>query len=171
MVFDGKLYRGVEGAHPEVGHHIIDPAGPKCSCGFRGCWESLAAGPAMAAWVESNAPPDYPHRQGITAQRICELALEGDPIAGQAVENEALYLGIGLANLINLFTPDMIVLSGSVMKSSELFLGRIRELIAKGCRFVPAEKTELALASLGDDTNLIGAARVWHYRFGSNNQA
>lgn len=171
MVFDGRLYRGVDGAHPEVGHHIIDPAGPKCSCGFRGCWESLAAGPAMAAWVENNAPPDYPHKQGITAQRICELALEGDPIACQAVENEALYLGIGLANLINLFTPDMIVLSGSVMKSSELFLGRIRELIAKGCRFVPAEKTELAMASLGDDTNLIGAARVWHYRFGSNTQA
>ena len=165
MVFDGKLYRGVEGAHPEVGHHIVDPAGPKCSCGFRGCWESLAAGPAMVAWLESQAPADYPHRQGITAKRICELALQGDSLACEAVEHEAFYLGLGLANLINLFTPDAIVLSGSVMKSAELFLGRIRELIAKGCRFVPAEKTELTLASLGDDTNLIGAARVWHYRF------
>ncbi|HEV2382484.1 MAG TPA: ROK family protein, partial [Terriglobia bacterium] len=58
-----------------------------------------------------------------------------------------------------------IVLSGSVMKSSDLFLDRIRTLIRSGCRFVPAEKTELMLASLGDDTNLIGAARVWHYRF------
>ena len=58
MVFDGKLYRGVDGAHPEVGHHVVDPAGPQCSCGFRGCWESLAAGPAMVAWLESHAPPD-----------------------------------------------------------------------------------------------------------------
>jgi predicted NBD/HSP70 family sugar kinase len=93
------------------------------------------------------------------------LARAGDPTAIQAVEHEAFYLGLGLANLINLFTPDAIVLSGSVMKSAELFLEKIKALIRSGCRFVPAEKTELMLASLGDDTNLIGAARVWHYRF------
>jgi glucokinase len=165
MVFDGKLYRGVDGAHPEVGHHVVDPAGPECSCGFHGCWESLAAGPAMVTWLEKNAPADYPHRTGITAKRICELAQQGDAVALKAVEHEGFYLGLGLANLINLFTPDAIVLSGSVMKSSGLFMDRIRQVIRSGCRFVPAEKTELTLASLGDDTNLIGAARVWHYRF------
>ena len=166
IVLDGKLYRGVDGAHPEVGHHVVDPAGPECSCGFRGCWESLAAGPAMVAWLESHAPDDYSHRQGLSAKRICELAQQGDAVALQAVEHEAYYLGLGLANLINLFTPDAIVLSGSVMKSAALFLDRIRAVIRGGCRFVPAEKTELMLASLGEDTNLIGAARVWHYRFG-----
>lgn len=166
IVFDGKLYRGVDGAHPEVGHHVVDPAGSACSCGFRGCWESLAAGPAMVAWLEGHAPADYPHREGVTAKRICELARQGDPVALQAVEREAFYLGLGLANLINLFAPDAIVLSGSVMKSAPLFLDRIRAVIRSGCRFVPAEKTELMLASLGEDTNLIGAARVWHYRFG-----
>ncbi len=165
MIFDGQLYRGVDGAHPEVGHHVIDPAGPPCSCGFHGCWESLAAGPAMVGWLERNAPADYPHRKGITARKICDLARQGDVIAKQAVEHEAYYLGIGLANLISLFTPDAIVLSGSVMKSAPLFMTRIREVIHSGCRFVPSEKTELMLASLGDDTNLIGAARVWHYRF------
>jgi glucokinase len=165
IVLDGKLYRGVDGAHPEVGHQVIDPAGPQCSCGFRGCWESLAAGPAMVTWIENHAPTGYLHRPGITAKRICDLARQGDEIAQQAVEHEGRYLGLGLANLINLFTPDAIVLSGSVMKSADLFLERIREIIRSGCRFVPAEKTELTLASLGDDTNLIGAARVWHYRF------
>lgn len=165
IILDGKLYRGVDGAHPEVGHHVVDPAGPQCSCGFSGCWESLAAGPAMVAWLEAHAPVDYPHRQGITAQRICELADQGDAVAFQTVEREAFYLGLGLANLINLFTPDAIVLSGSVMKSASLFLDPIRALIRRGCRFVPAEKTELTLASLGEDTNLIGAASVWHYRF------
>lgn len=165
IVLDGKLYRGVDGAHPEVGHHVIDPGGPQCTCGFRGCWESLAAGPAMAAWLQHNAPADYPHRD-LTARRICELARQGDAWAAKSVETEAFYLGLGLANLINLFTPDAIVLSGSIMKSSDLFLDRVRALIRSGCRFVPAEKTELTLASLGDDTNLIGAARVWHYRFG-----
>jgi glucokinase len=165
IILDGQLYRGVEGAHPEIGHHIVDPAGPKCSCGFRGCWESLAAGPAMVAWMERSAPANYAHREGITAKRICELAQQRDEVALQAVEHEAFYLGLGLANLINLFAPDAIVLSGSVMKSADLFLDRIHALIRSGCRFVPAEKTKLMLASLGDDTNLIGAARVWHYRF------
>src|SRR5579863_3829932 len=170
MVFDGKLYHGVDGAHPEVGHHVVDPAGPQCSCGFRGCWEALAAGPAMVAWLESHAPAAYPHREAVTAQKICELAQQGDAVALRAVEHEAYYLGLGLANLINLFTPDAIVLSGSVMKSAPLFLDRIRAVIRSGCRFVPADKTKLTLASLGDDTNLIGAARVWHYRFGQQGQ-
>jgi glucokinase len=165
FVFDGKLYRGVDGAHPEIGHQVLDATGPQCSCGLRGCWEALAAGPAMVTWIERNASSDYPYREGITAQRICELAQQGDAVALNAVEHEAFYLGVGLANLINLFTPDAIVLSGSVMKSASLFLDRIREVIRSGCRFVPAEKAELTLASLGEDTNLIGAARVWHYRF------
>ncbi len=171
IILDGKLYRGVDGAHPEVGHHVVDPAGPACSCGFHGCWESLAAGPAMVTWLQAHAPADYPHRERITAKRICELAQQGDAIAREAVEHEAYYLGLGLANLINLFTPDAIVLSGSVMKSAPLFMDRIRAVIRSGCRFVPAEKTVLTLASLGDDTNLIGAARVWHYRFAEGRNA
>jgi len=119
----------------------------------------------MVTWIETHAPENYAHTQGITAKKICELAQQGDEVALKAVEHEAFYLGLGLANLINLFTPDAIVLSGSVMKSANLFLERITATIGQGCRFVPAEKTQLTLASLGDDTNLIGAARVWHYRF------
>jgi len=164
IVFHGEIYRGVDGSHPELGHQVIDPAGPLCSCGFRGCWESLAAGPAMVTWLVANAPADYPHREELTAERICQLARQDDALALRAVEREARYLGIGLANLINLFTPDMIVLSGSVMKSATLFLDGIRNVICRGCRFVPYEKTELALASLREDANLIGAARVWHNR-------
>jgi len=165
IVFDGRLYRGVEGSHPELGHQVIDPSGPLCSCGYRGCWESLAAGPAMVAWLEANAPAEYPHRKHLTAKRICQLAQQDDTLARQAVEREAHYMGLGLANLINLFSPDVIVLSGSVMRSAPLFLDGIRTVICSGCRFVPFEKTEIALASLGEDTNLIGAARVWHDRF------
>jgi len=59
----------------------------------------------------------------------------------------------------------MIVLGGSIMKSSDLLLDGVREIIRQGCRFVPFEKSELALASLGENANLIGAARVWHHRF------
>lgn len=164
ILFDGHLYRGVDGSHPELGHQVVDPSGPVCSCGFRGCWESLASGPAMAAWAHEQAPANDSYR---TAKQICELALEGDELARRAVEREVYYLGLGIANLINLFAPDRIVLGGSVMRSASLFLDGIRKHITMGCRFVPNEKTELAVASLGKDANLIGAARVWHNRFGS----
>ncbi len=164
IIFDGHLYRGVDGSHPELGHQVIDPSGPECSCGFRGCWESLASGPAMAAWAHEQAPANHSYR---TAKTICRLALAGDELACKIVDRESYYLGLGIANLINLFAPDRIVLGGSVMQSSQLFLDSIRKQIARGCRFVPHEKTELALASLGKDANLIGAASVWHNRFGN----
>ncbi len=167
VILDGKVYRGVDHAHPEIGHQVIEAAGPPCSCGLRGCWESLAAGPGLVAWLQRSAPADYPHRAGITAKRIFELARHGDELALRAVEHEACCLGIGLANLINIFVPDAILLGGSLMKSADLLMDGVRSIVAKGCRFVPSEKTEIALASLGDDTNLIGAARVWHSRFGA----
>ena len=167
LLFDGQLYRGADHSHPEIGHHLIDPSGPLCVCGFRGCWESLAAGPAMVVWMEKNAPPDYPHRAGLTAKKICELAQQNDDWAMRAVENERRYLGLGMANLVTMFVPEIIVLGGGVMKSAVLFLEGIRKNIVASCRLVPFDRTELALASLGDDSNLIGAARVWYHRFGS----
>lgn len=164
ILLDGQLYRGADQAHPEVGHHVIDASGPQCTCGFRGCWEALATGPAMAAWFNTRAQAVGPQAKSLTAKEIFEWADEGHALAREAVAREAYYLGLGLANLINLFVPDRIVLGGSIMKSMRL--EDIRKVIAQGCRFVPFEQTELALASLGEDANLIGAAQVWHHRFG-----
>ena len=163
MIFDGQLYRGVNGAHPEVAHQVIEAQGPPCSCGLRGCWEALASGPAMAKWMASH--PEYRGDVGLTARHIYEHAMAGDPLAARAVERENFYLGIGLANLVNLFVPDAIILGGSVMKSAGAFLEDIRRVMQQGCRFVPLDKVDLSLASLGDDANLIGAARVWPHRF------
>ncbi len=165
IVLDGQLYRGVDGAHPELGHQVIDLSGPPCSCGFNGCWEALAAGPAMARWMESQ--PQYDGGPDLTAKQIYEWAAAHKVLALHAVERETYLLGIGLANLVNLFAPDAIVLGGSVMKGAGLFLKEIRQVMERGCRFVPLHDVELRLASLGHDANLIGAAHVWHHRFGS----
>jgi glucokinase len=159
LILDGQLYRGVDHSHPEIGHHLLDPSGPLCSCGFHGCWESMAAGPAMTAWLEKEAPASYAHRGDLSAKRICELARTGDEWASKAVAREAQYLGLGLANVVTMFTPDAIVLGGSVMKSAELFLASIRKIIGESCRLVPFDKTELTLASLGENANLIGAGQ------------
>ena len=165
IIVDGQVYRGVDHAHPEIGHHLIDPSGPACLCGFHGCWESLAAGPAMVQWAEANMPSGYRHRADLTAKRICDLAREGDELALRAVERETRYLGLGLANVVTMFAPDAIVLSGGVMRSAALFLDGIHKIIQGSCRYVPFEATEITVASLGEDANLIGAARVWHHRF------
>ena len=164
LILDGKLYRGVGGCHPEIGHHILDTSGPPCSCGVRGCWESLAAGPAMMAWLAQNAPSTYANRN-LTAREICARAQDSDEWAQRAVEHEGYYLGLGLANLITMFAPEAIVLGGSVMKSAHLFLDRMHEVIRHTCRLVPASRVEITLASLGADAGLIGAAQVWHHRF------
>jgi glucokinase len=164
VILDGQVYRGVNGCHPEIGHHIIDASGPACSCGVRGCWESLAAGPAMMVWLRENAPATYGNRT-LTAREICSRAQDSDEWAQRAVEREAYYLGLGLANLITLFAPEAIVLGGSVMKSAHLFLDRMHEVIRQNCRLVPAGRVEITLASLGADAGLIGAAQVWYHRF------
>jgi len=167
FIVDGHLYRGIDHAHPEIGHHIVDPSGPLCVCGFHGCWESLAAGPAMTEWMRQKVPANYSHGSDLSAKRICELAAAGDEVARDAVERETYYLGLGLANLVTIFAPDAIVLGGSLMKSAHLFLDGVRNIIRQSCRLVPFDKIVLTLASLGEDANLIGAARVWHHRFAS----
>jgi len=163
IVLDGNLYRGVDGIHPEPGHHIVEPSGTPCSCGVRGCWEALASGPAISQWFKQNAP----ERRGapdLTLEEVCAKARDGDPWCLRAVDRGGFYLGIGIANLINIFVPDSIVLGGSVMKSADLFLDKIRSTIRENCGLVPSDKTFVAIASLGQDMGLIGAAEVWRYR-------
>jgi len=164
IIIDGHLYRGADRSHPEVGHHVMDSSGPQCTCGFRGCWEALATGTAMAAWFKNEASAAGRGAENRSAKEIFQLAKQGDTLAQKAVARENYYLGLGIANLINLFMPEMIVLGGSIMKSVEL--DDLATVVAQGCRFVPFEQTELALASLGEHANLIGAAQVWHHRFG-----
>jgi glucokinase len=161
VLLEGRLYRGVQRAHPEIGHHVIDATGPPCFCGACGCWEVLASGPAMVKrYRESNTAPPLE----LSARSICEAARRGEPAALRAVESEARYLGIGLANLVTLFTPEMIVLSGSVMESADLFLPRIRSMVDQCCALVPADQVRIVRSALGRDAPLIGASVVWSDR-------
>ncbi len=164
VIIHGEVYRGVEGNHPELGHQIIEPAGPLCTCGLYGCWESLASGPAMALWMQENAPSEYSGKD-LTAEDICILAQQGNEPAIRAVQREAKYLGIGIANVITCFLPEVLLLGGSVMKSAHLFLPRIKETIDSGCQIVPGYLCQVSPTTLGDYAGLIGAAQVWYYRF------
>ena len=160
IVMGGKLYRGVDGAHPEIGHQVIDASGPQCYCGGRGCWEALASGPAMSQWMNAQRPGS-----ALSAKQICALAASGDELAREAAEREAHYLGLGLANLVNIFCPHVIVLGGSVMQSASLFMEGIQNEMGRNCTQVPAERTEVRLASLGPHAAIVGAACAWRHRF------
>ena len=163
LVLDGKLYRGVGGSHPEIGHHVIDPSGPACFCGAHGCWESLASGPAMERWAQAQ------HPQGTRkdARQICANAERGDALAQAAVQRTAYYLSIGLANLVTLFSPERIVLGGGLMQSFALFKDEIERTIQANCGLVPHEKVGIVQAALGADSGLVGAACVWYSHFKS----
>lgn len=157
IVVDGHLYRGAGGTHPEVGHHVIDVNGPACSCGLRGCWESLAAGPAFARLA------GFP-----SARAVCEAAGRGDPGALAAVQAEGRYLGAGLANLINLFAPDVVALGGGVMNSRHLFWDTIHATVRQTCALMTGTPVRIVPAELGAGAALAGAARVWLHRFGNS---
>ena len=157
VIIHGKLYRGVDGAHPELGHHVVDPSGPGCFCGAHGCWESMACGPAMERWAQAN----HPQGKRLSARELCSRAEQGEGQAQAAVERTARYLGLGIANLVTLFAPEMIALGGGLMQSRHLFLPAIREAVRTNCGLVPHVRVQIVPASLGADTGLAGAAQVW----------
>jgi glucokinase len=157
LISEGKLYRGVDGAHPEIGHIVIDPSGPPCSCGASGCWESLASGPSMAHLAQAGHPQGL-HR---TAADLCVAALQGDAWAQRAVDRTAYYLGLGLANLVTSFTPEIIALGGGLMQALPQFRPGIDAIIARMCKLVPKERVRIVPAHFGAQAGLVGAAQVY----------
>jgi glucokinase len=164
LVLNEKLYRGVDSAHPEIGHHVIDPSGPLCFCGAHGCWEVLSSGPAL----ERRAQAQHPRNTPLTARQICELAEHGDTHALQAVTHIGRYFAIGLANLVTLYIPECIALSGGLMQAFPLFKDIVRSTIQTNCGLVPHDQVQIIPATLGEQCGLIGAAQVWLSRFGED---
>jgi glucokinase len=154
LVLDGELYRGARGAHAEVGHMAIDPAGPLCYCGATGCWESLISGTALEVW--------YRDQQGlpeaVPAAQLFALAQQGDPHATAAIDRFRRYLAIGLGNLITLFAPDRIALGGGVMQSGHVFLKEAGDDARARAKLIPPGLVSIVPATFGADASLLGAA-------------
>lgn len=166
-VMDGRTYRGAGGFHPEGGHQIIDPSGPLCYCGAHGCWESLASGTAIAREAR-RAAEKSPNTlllalaEGdlarIDARLVAEAAFRGDRIARAVIGRAAEYFAIGLFNLLMLFFPQVIVLSGGVMHSSDLFMPAIHRAVQNATPYLPTQQLEIRLAKLGYYAGIYGAA-------------
>ena len=169
IIIDGKVYRGAHGIAGELGHTIIDPNGPICGCGQRGCLEAFASGTGLArrAILELQLGVESIIRelvegdlQKVTARTLEDAALKGDEFALNMWESTGDYLGIGMTNVINFLDPEMIIIGGGVSKAGELLFEPMRRSIKKRAIESAASKVKIVPAALGKDVGTLGAVSV-----------
>jgi N-acetylglucosamine repressor len=159
IVIDGHVFSGTQGFSGEIGHCAVVAGGPVCSCGMRGCLETLVSGPAIVRAAEAAiAAGEQTSLRGVTPldqQAVANAARSGDAVALKIFASVGEHLGVGVSYLVNILDPQMIVLGGGVMEAGDLLLESTRASIAhhslKGAR-IP-----VAVSALGDDAGLIGA--------------
>jgi glucokinase len=145
LIFRGRLYSGTHGSAGELGHMVLDPNGPPCFCGMRGCVEAYASGHSIAT------------RAGRPAAEVFSAAQAGDPEAAGIVEQAARMVGLGLLNLTNLVDPEVIVMGGGITESWELVEGWLGEAILESPFVTANRRPRIVRAGLGADVGLVGA--------------
>lgn len=167
IVIDGKIYTGCTGTAAEVGHMTIDDDGPVCSCGNTGCWETLGSGTALAREarhrIEEGARTSIldfvdGDTEKVTAQIIHTAAEEGDALAKELIARTGYYVGVGLANLINIFNPELIVIGGGLSNIGDMLLGPAYEAAEERAFKEAYRAVRFAPAKLGRDSGVLGAA-------------
>lgn len=164
IIIEGKLYRGSAWSAGELGHTVVLPGGPPCSCGNQGCLETLTAGPALLRLAgdkikqgQSTALAGY---NSLEARDIFWEAQTGDKAASEIISEMAYYLGIGIANIINILNPDRVVVGGGVAQAGDILFKPLKEWINKQALPIPAKTTQIVPALLGNDAGSIGAASL-----------
>lgn len=169
FVVNGQLNRGATGAAGEIGHMTIVAQGPYCSCGNRGCLEALASGTAIARRARERVARGVPtliaelaegDRDRISAKLVAQAAAQGD-IEAQEILNDAMnYLGVGMANLVNLFNPELIVIGGGLTNMGDPLFDSVRRVIDRRAFPAAAQAVKVVPAYLGEDVGVLGAAAV-----------
>ncbi len=175
LILDGRLYHGAGGMAGEIGHITVVPCGPLCGCGNRGCLEALASGTAIARQARERVARGMPtliadlaegNPERITAKLVAEAASQGD-VEAQDILAEAMdYLGIGMANLVNLFNPQLIVIGGGLTNIGGALFGPVRRAIDRHAFRAQAQAVRVVRAKLGDNVGVLGAAAVALARIG-----
>lgn len=164
LILNGRLYSGSSGSAGEIGHTIVDPNGPVCSCGRRGCLETLTSATAMVRMakeaIDRGEVTDLAKPENLEARDIILSAQAGDQTAAQIVKTAAYYLGLGLGNAINMFNPDTIVIGGGVSKAGDILFAPLRENARASALEAAAEAVRIVPAELGNDAGCIGAAAL-----------
>jgi glucokinase len=163
LILDGRLYRGANGNAGEIGHmRVVDRGGPLCGCGKRGCLEAFCSGPSIARRAREalTAAPDSLWAKGVretlggdldrvTSEHVFGGARAGDPLALHLVDETAHYMGVALANVIQAFNPEVIVLGTIATAQGDFFLDRVRRVVREETWPLMGEIVEIAPSPLG----------------------
>ena len=170
IVEDGRLYHGTSDIAGEIGHMTIDSTGRRCKCGNYGCLEAYASGPAIAAraveGIEAGAESSLPELVGgdlsrVTAQLVYLAAQQEDEYASEVVRETAKFLGAGVANLVNIFNPDVVVLVGGVTLAGDRLFVPLRSEVKRRA-FKPAvERCRILPGALPGTAGVLGAAATF----------
>ncbi|MFK4997165.1 ROK family protein [Bacillus sp. N9] len=147
----------------EIGHMTIDLSGELCSCGNIGCWQTLVSGPAIAKEAVrqlSNGKTSSLTNETIDGKAVYEAALAGDSLAIDVLTKTGKYIGIGLTNLIHMFNPTKITITGGVAKAHKFLLPEIKQTLWKRGLTDQAKTTEIDCSSQGQYGTAIGAATL-----------
>ena len=161
IVIDGQVYHGANDSAGEVGHQILLPDGPSCGCGKRGCLEALCSGPAIARRAQAAVRNDCASAtalldlangriEDVKSEHVLEAARQRDVLASQLMEETAYYMGWGIANLVNVLNPDIVLLGTIAIAAGDLLLDPIRKTVSEFAMTRPAEAVKIAPAQLGD---------------------
>ena len=164
VILDGELWRGAHGSAGEVGHTTVDPfSGLKCKCGNVGCLELFASATAIVRMTRENLsrfPDSALNSAELTAERVYDAGRDGDELALSVFKKFGTYLGIGLANLINIIDPEIIVVAGGAVNGWSLFASYMQHEVDERAVRATAQQVEIAAAQCGDNAGLLGAARL-----------
>ena len=147
FAIDGKVHQGHDGTAGEIGHQTIDPDGPSCNCGNHGCLEAFARADRIAEACGT-----------ATAEEAVERARNGDAAAVEGLRRVGRYLGIGIANMIVVISPDRVVIGGGIAGAGDLLLDEARAEIRRRVRTTAVDEVEIVTAELGTWAGSIGAA-------------
>ena len=166
IISDGSVERGANGFAGEIGHMVVDPNGPDCPCGRRGCWERFASGSGLGRLAREAAHGGRATRvvelaghdpDAVRGEHVTRAAAEGDAEAADVLGRFAWWLALGLANLANIFDPQAFVLGGGLIRAGEALLTPTRATLRE---LLPRERPDVAVlpATLGERAGAVGAA-------------
>ncbi|WP_297522592.1 ROK family protein [uncultured Clostridium sp.] len=160
-IVNGDLYHGNTSNALEIGHMTVDINGPICGCGNYGCLEALSSGTAIAkaanTAIASKAETSLRQYDKVTSYEVFVEAKNGDVIANEIIDNALNYLGVGIANVITMFDPEMIIIGGGVSNAGEIIFEKVRNIVRRRNFKIMSDNCEIVKATLGIDAGVLGA--------------
>ncbi|HXG82557.1 MAG TPA: ROK family protein [Pyrinomonadaceae bacterium] len=164
VIVDGKILRGADGAAGEIGHICVEPHGALCNCGARGCVEQYSSATAivrLAKELKTRFPKSILDTDSpFTSLEVYRAGTEADKLALEVFRQMGFYLGVAVANLINVLNPHAVVIGGGAAAGWNLFVPHLKETLRERVYSETARKTPILPARLGDNAGIIGAARL-----------